>query len=259
MLRMIVKTTKQFPYSGTSSSIGPGKIIYVTVCSIVVAFIFLPSSFFYEERTKSSADENPICSTNQSGSHNEKSGSQWGSGLSKRQHELEKQYRKDKRFVVTLARTTFTWRVFPLPIGRFSSLTKDSVAKYLLSFGSFPAYYYDFRPYPHPANRERVFAALGGYTPVFCLEIACWLLEVSWQAYYSPFNYPRMSLENYGLNLESEIWDEVTDTHAFVFSNTCDQVDGKEDSIIVVAFRGTSNLTHLGTDLQYQQVCYTTS
>lgn len=25
----------------------------------------------------------------------------------------------------------------------------------------------------------------GRYTPVFCIELACWLLEASWQAYYS--------------------------------------------------------------------------
>lgn len=63
-----------------------------------------------------------------------------------------------------------------------------------------------------------------------------------------------MSLENIGLQLETSIYDKSTETQAIVATNTIPQVDGEEDSIIVVAFRGTSSTKNVKTDLKFRQV-----
>ena len=101
----------------------------------------------------------------------------------------------------------------------------------------------------------------GRYIPVFCVEIACWLLEASWQSYYSPTEYAlndwapgKMSLHSIGLKLERAIEDEDTDTHAYVATNAAEQVEGEEDSIIVVSFRGTASISNMKTDLSFRQV-----
>ena len=104
----------------------------------------------------------------------------------------------------------------------------------------------------------------GRYIPVFCVEIACWLLEASWQAYYSPLEYSlndwapgRMRLDSIGLKLEHAINDSETDTHAFVASNISEQVEGEEDTIIVVSFRGSASISNIKTDLSFRQVSET--
>jgi hypothetical protein len=62
-----------------------------------------------------------------------------------------------------------------------------------------------------------------------------------------------MNLDTLGLGLEADIFNEKTDTRAFVASNIADQVDGERDSIIVVAFRGTASSTNLKTDFNFGQ------
>lgn len=104
--------------------------------------------------------------------------------------------------------------------------------------------------------------SIGPYVPVFCTELACWLLEACWQSYYSPTTAVewndetpgKMDLNSIGLKLEATILDEATNTQAFVATNLADQVDGEEDSIIVVAFRGSVDSVNAKTDLKYSMV-----
>lgn len=63
-----------------------------------------------------------------------------------------------------------------------------------------------------------------------------------------------MRLDSIGLKLEHSLHDSDTDTHAFVASNVSEQVEGEEDSIIVVAFRGSASLSNIKTDLSFRQV-----
>ncbi len=62
-----------------------------------------------------------------------------------------------------------------------------------------------------------------------------------------------MNLESVGLRLEKDIFHEETDTRAFVATNISPQIDGNDDSIIVVAFRGTASTTNLKTDFDFEQ------
>jgi hypothetical protein len=220
MLRVLTKVSQRFPYSGSAASVGPGKILYATVCGLIAAFIFLPSSEVSKRRNRHHENTAVMFST------------------------LALSHKRDKRVVVTLARYTQSWRVFPLPIQKVapaSSLLSDIPFKIGLS--------------------ERSVAYFGRYTPVFCLEVACWLLEASWQAYYSPQEFSsdddspcRMSLESIGLKLERCILDKSTDSQVFVATNMYSQVDGEEDSIIVVSFRGTASATNMAIDLKWGQV-----
>ena len=43
MLQVLVKVSECFPYSATAGSIGSGKVLYATVCGLIMASIFLPS------------------------------------------------------------------------------------------------------------------------------------------------------------------------------------------------------------------------
>jgi hypothetical protein len=63
-----------------------------------------------------------------------------------------------------------------------------------------------------------------------------------------------MSLHSIGLKLERAIVDDETDTHAYVAVNSSEQVEGEEDSIIVVSFRGTASVSNMKTDLSFRQV-----
>ena len=65
-----------------------------------------------------------------------------------------------------------------------------------------------------------------------------------------------MNIQSIGLQLEADIYDDETDTRAVVSTNSSSQVDGEEDSIIVVAFRGTASSTNLKTDLDFKQVSF---
>jgi len=118
ILRYISTT---IPYSDNALSIGPGKVIYATSCSLIVAYIFLPSrTLNKEEKTR---EEKTIGSFGHS------------------RHELmvrdKKMQGKDKRFVVTLARKTHTWRVFPLPIRVHGLMSQHTIKEKLNLIGSF--------------------------------------------------------------------------------------------------------------------------
>jgi Lipase (class 3). len=62
-----------------------------------------------------------------------------------------------------------------------------------------------------------------------------------------------MNLDSVGMELEADIYNEKSDTRAFVASNIANQVDGESDSIIVIAFRGTCSSTNLKTDFNWGQ------
>ncbi|OEU09255.1 hypothetical protein FRACYDRAFT_248590 [Fragilariopsis cylindrus CCMP1102] len=113
-------------------------------------------------------------------------------------------------------------------------------------------------------TQKRGLVSVGPYIPVFCGELACWLNEASWQAYYSPVGSPEMKhrddfygwmrLDTIGLQLEGYVHDERTNTQAYIATNSAPQVEGEEDSVIVIAFRGTSNTTNMQVDLRMRQV-----
>jgi hypothetical protein len=219
MLQVLIKVSECFPYSGTAGSIGSGKILYATVCGLIMASIFLPSAEVSKRRNRYHENTSTFST-------------------------LALSTKRDKRLVVTLARYTQSWRIFPLPI------LKVSLSSVLLSEVPFKI-----------GPRERSTAYFGRYTPVFCLEVACWLLESSWQAYYSPKDFPSdsgavpfMALETIGLKLERCILDKSTDSQVFVATNLHSQIDGEEDSIVVVSFRGTANTTNMAIDLKWGQV-----
>ncbi len=229
-LKILWKASQKFPFSGTAASIGPGKLVFATTIGLVSAFIFLPSKPYYEgdRDTVKNGDSRHVVGDEKL----------FSLALTERLNQ-----RRDKRRVVRLARHTHTWRIFPLPI------RKASVGSKILSETSFQL-----------NKNERSAVYISRYVPVFCLEIACWLLEASWQAYYSPENFSlddwapgRMALESIGLQLEHSIVDESLHTQAYVASNISPQVDGEEGSIIVVAFRGTANSRNMKTDLTFRQ------
>mmetsp|Transcript_31905 Transcript_31905/g.61032 ORF Transcript_31905/g.61032 Transcript_31905/m.61032 type:complete len:1706 (-) Transcript_31905:400-5517(-) len=241
LFRIIRNTSTALPYVGTASNIGPGKILYATACSLVVAYIFLPSSHFRPSKKELRKVDEVTMGPDQSLSN------------------LDKRLQgKDKRFVVALARNTHTWRVFPLPTRSHGLLSQHTLKETLHIVGTFQL---DGRFESHKLKFGRGAIYKGRYIPVFCVEIACWLLEASWQAYYSPLEYSlnnwapgRMRLDSIGLKLEHAINDSETDTHAFVASNISEQVEGEEDSIIVVAFRGSASISNIKTDLSFRQV-----
>lgn len=176
--------------------------------------------------------------------------------------ELDKRYQgKDKRFVVALARSTHTWRVFPLPTRSHGLMSQHTLKENLKIVGTMQLQFdgRSFTTHPFKIGRGAIYK--GRYIPVFCVEIALHLLEASWQAYYSPSEYSwndwapgRMRLDSIGLKLERAIHDAETDTHAFIASNSSEQVEGEEDSIIVVAFRGSASFENVKTDLSFRQV-----
>ena len=234
LVRVVVHATSRFPYSGTAASIGPGKILYVTVCSLVAAFIFLPAS----PGNDSIESETPAHRSAKS---------------------IDRELQKgDKRQVVTLAKYTNSWRVFPLPIERKSVLHHQPVPSKVLPPDAFEL---DIDGIPREASFRRGIIYRGRYMPVFCLETACWLLEAAWQAYYSHDEFKtddwapgRMSLSSVGLKLDAAISDDRSDTKAYICSNVKAQVDGEKGSVIVVAFRGTASKKNMRTDLNWQQV-----
>jgi hypothetical protein len=169
---------------------------------------------------------------------------------------------KDKRSVVALARNTHTWRVFPLPTRSHGYLSQHTLKEKLNMIGTFQLKVDGKHFALHNDKYGQGTIYKGIYIPVFCVEIACWLLEASWQAYYSPLEYSlnswapgRMRLDSIGLKLEHAIHNSETDTHGFVASNISEQVEGEEDSIIVVAFRGSASMSNIiETDLSFRQV-----
>ena len=242
-VRVVFQATKRFPFSGTAASIGSGSIIFITTCSLISAFIFLPPSSTYKTNT---SDKNIPLRKN----------------ATKVDIDDGRQ-KKDKRSVVTLARYSHTWRVFPLPLNRLNHhVYGNSIASKLYTGR---AYQLDCDFNLHSCHHGRGTIYSHRYMPVFCIELACWLLETSWQSYYSATEFKcddyapgRMNLENLNLNLDSYISDDKFDTHAFIASNISAQVDGEEDSIIVVSFRGTTSTTNMKTDLKMNLVRFKT-
>ncbi|KAL9184484.1 hypothetical protein ACHAXT_002570 [Thalassiosira profunda] len=243
----IRRTSMVIPYVGSASTIGPGKILYATACSLVVAYIFLPSSHFQpSKREQQAAEEIAFGHPDQYSRQNKLS-------------DMDKRMQgKDKRFVVALARNTHTWRVFPLPMRSHGLMSQHTLKEQLNIIGTFQLTG-QFTNHSFKFGRGAIYK--GNYTPVFCVEIACWLLEASWQAYYSPTEYSTsdwapglMRLDSIGLKLEHQIHDSETDTHGFVASNISEQVEGEDDSIIVIAFRGTNSRSNIKTDLSFRQV-----
>lgn len=236
-VRVLSQVALTFPYSGTAASVGGGRVFFATVSILITAFIFLPAHVLEED------EDDP---TDHQGAFRKVA----------LQEKLQEQRRlkRDKRLVVRLAKEAKTWRIFPLPIDQ-SSPTK------MLEDNVFQLY----KDLHRDGNiRERGLVSRGPYTPVFCLELACWLNEASWQAYYSPpgislktagVSPGGMNLESLGLTLEGAVYDDITDTQVFVATNFAPQVDGEEDSTIVISFRGTASASNLQTDLRSKQVC----
>ena len=233
-LQLLTRLTQRFPYSGTAASIGFGRIFFATVSVLIAAFIFLPP----KHNESPELDETQRAETSEGNSNPEDRIRQ----------------RRDKRAVISMLKYAHTWRVFPLPIERAST-----VETLLLSRTLFQLYSNGQKDYTN--LRDPGVVSIGPYVPVFCIELACWLLEASFQAYYSPTSVEwnddtpgKMNLISIGLRLEAAILDEATNTQAVVATNVTDQVDGEEDSIIVVAFRGSVDATNAKTDLKYGMV-----
>ena len=231
MIRVLSEVARQFPYSGTAASVGSGRIIFATVSILITAFIFLPTHALDEdyddEPQKTTAPKTPL--------------------------QIQRRLRRDKRRVVHLAKNSKTWRVFPIPIERSSVQTTQ------LQDDGYQLYK-DLR-IDEENTRDRGVVSVGPYMPLFCLEIAYWLNEASWQTYYTPAGIDRkkgstgpMNLDPLGLRMEGAVYDEVTDTQAYVATNISPQVDGDEDSIIVIAFRGTVSASNIHTDFRSRQV-----
>ncbi|KAL3803811.1 hypothetical protein HJC23_003973, partial [Cyclotella cryptica] len=243
---IIRRLSAEVPYVDTSFNIGPGKVLYATACSLVVAYIFLPSSHFYTSDTNRENEDLELPSS----VRYSKQDILWIK---------DKMLQgTDKRFVVTLARNTHTWRVFPLPIRSHGLMSQHTIKESLNLIGTFQL---DggFGVYRFKNGRGSIFK--GRYIPVFCVETACWLLEASWQSYYSPTEYSyndwapgTMSLSSIGLKLERAVVDDSTDTHAYVATNASEQIEGEDDSIIVISFRGTASISNMKTDLNFRQV-----
>jgi hypothetical protein len=237
ILRVLTQVARQFPYSGTAASIGSGRILFATVSILITAFIFLPAHILDDEID----DPEKKLLLGKMGAIQEKV-------VEKRR------LRRDKRLVVHLARDTRTWRVFPLAIKQTVESSTLLQEKGFQIYGSLRTQSNNVK--------ERGVVSIGPYTPVFCLELACWLNEASWQAYYTPealsndktYSSDKMNLESIGLRLEGAVRDEATGTQSYVATNIAPQVDGEEDSIIVVAFRGTANAVNVKTDFRARQV-----
>lgn len=256
LFAIMLHATKRMPFADTAAAIGPGTLIYITISCLSAAFVFLPPAYFYEEGNSSGG---LVASPS------------------------DRSFSQDKRRIVTLARKTHTWRVFPLPIERLAKVARvkplsqeelfERMTRANFAYGNDNSMYTSVRSieqgpihqddlkYGDYAKLSKRDKEMGLYTPVFCLELACFLLECSWQSYYShdefrtdDFAPGKLSLEKIGLRLESAFSDDATDTCAYVCTNMQDQVDGEEDSIIVVTFRGTTSATTMKNNLKSRQV-----
>lgn len=236
-IQVISQIALTFPYSGTAASVGGGRALFAMVSILITAFIFLPAHTLEQETLESQEYQN----NPRKPSAQDKRYEEW-------------RLKRDKRLVVHLAKEAKTWRVFPLPIDQSvpTTVLEDRVFQLYKSL--------------HMDNNkmDRGLVSLGPYMPLFCLELACWLNEASWQAYFSPQGVESkyfdestgiMNLETLGLKMEGVIYDDITDTQVFVATNVTPRVDGEEDSIIVVSFRGTASTSNLQTDLRSKQVC----
>jgi len=236
IFRVILHVSERIPYVGTASCLGPGEIFFFTVSTLTVAFIFLPSTDFILSSDSYLMEEQ------------DDSGKEISAVVHRRYQ------RREKRMVVTLARYTHTWRIFPLPIERHRNL----LPKKINSAEHYQLDGYFFRYHSNIFGPGTIYKE--NYIAVFCIETALWLLECSWQTYYSATEFKtddfapgKMNLGSVGLKLEADIFHEETDTRAYVASNLTPQVDGDIDSVIVVAFRGTTSITNLKTNVKWHQ------
>jgi hypothetical protein len=142
LFRLIRRVSVEVPYVDTSFNIGPGKLLYatgkprcfyehriyqslisfvalvfgpLTACSLVAAYIFLPSSHFCPRDKMLVNDETELNNI-----------------LNYTKEDIlwvkDKMLQgTDKRFVVTLARYTHTWRVFPLPIRSHGLMSQHTI------------------------------------------------------------------------------------------------------------------------------------
>ena len=149
LMAIVLHAMQRFPYSGTAASLGPGEIIFCTIATLVVAFIFLPSTSFILDE-----DHQPIVIN--------------ADGIA------EENQRRDKRDVLTMAKYTHTWRAFPMPIERHKR-TKHLKVK------AVEGYQLDkiFRHLQNDIGRGTIYK--GNYIPLYCVETALWLAECSWQ------------------------------------------------------------------------------
>jgi hypothetical protein len=149
MMAILLHATHRFPYCGTALSLGPGEIIYVTCVTMIVAFIFLPSTSYILDEDNQTFESKP------DGGYDENQ-------------------RKDKRDVLTMSKYTHTWRAFPMPIERHKQ-TMQNNAK------SVESYQIDKRLKNISNERGRGTIFKCNYVPIFCVETALWLAECSWQ------------------------------------------------------------------------------
>lgn len=152
LFRFIRRVSADVPYVDTSFNIGPGKLLYATgklvvhacfccsihycnspnnicpflhlACSLVAAYIFLPSSHFRPSEKMIANEDAEL--------HN----------ISYTKEDIlwvrDKMLQgTDKRFVVTLARYTHTWRVFPLPIRSHGLMSQHTIKETLNLIGTF--------------------------------------------------------------------------------------------------------------------------
>jgi len=86
--------------------------------------------------------------------------------------------------------------------------------------------------------------------PIFCVETARWLLELSWQSYYDPAgkNAPGsiglIQVEQYGFELLDYFWAPTCDTNCFILRH-------RMLNRIVVVFRGTMSKEHWSVNMKW--------
>jgi hypothetical protein len=149
MMTILLHATHRFPYCGTALSLGPGEIIYVTCVTMIVAFIFLPSTSFILDEDNQTFE-------------------------SKSDNGYDENQRRDKRDVLTMSKYTHTWRAFPMPIERHKQ-TLQNKAKSVESY----EVNRHFKNITDGRGRGTIFKC--NYVPIFCVETALWLAECSWQ------------------------------------------------------------------------------
>lgn len=108
----IRRVMSQIPYVGTTSS--AGNLLYATACSMVVANMFLPSSLFRPSPKRERFGAEEVSAERE-----------------------KKLLGTDKRFVVSLAKATHTWRVFPLPMRSHYLLSQHTLKENLQIVGTF--------------------------------------------------------------------------------------------------------------------------
>jgi len=86
--------------------------------------------------------------------------------------------------------------------------------------------------------------------PIFCIETARWMMELSYQAYYDPPQKPQVSgslgkidVQQFGFEILDFVWDEEHDTNCFILRH-------KAKKKLVVLFRGSMSREHWADNLK---------